>query len=178
MGKPLYMDNYSDYEQLTAEGRQNILGIQGQLWSETVKGPQQLEYYIFPKLLGLAERAWAQDPDWANFAQRSARMEGLDKAWNQFANTLAQRDLPRLDRLWGSVNYRVPPPGVILEKGEMRANIALPGLQIFYTTDGTEPTMQSTPYLKPVQIEAGTTLKVKAFSITGKSSRTATLLME
>ncbi len=178
MGHPLSMDNYADYEKLTEEGRKNILGIQGQLWSETVKGPQQMEYYIFPKLLALAERAWAPDPDWANFTAHSDRMEGLDQAWNRFANTLAQRDLPRMDHLWGSVNYRLAPPGVILENGLMRANVALPGLQIHFTTDGSEPTLQSTRYEGPLEIPAGATVKVKCFSVTGKSSRTTTLLME
>ena len=36
----------------------NIVGIQGHLWSETVRNPSQLHYMIFPRMLALAERAW------------------------------------------------------------------------------------------------------------------------
>ena len=34
-----------------------ISGIQGQLWSETVRRDEQAEYMIYPRLLALAERA-------------------------------------------------------------------------------------------------------------------------
>ena len=37
-----------------------ISGIQGQLWSETVRSDEQAEYMIYPRLLALAERAWHQ----------------------------------------------------------------------------------------------------------------------
>ena len=178
MGHPLSMDNYEDFEELTDVGRANILGIQGQLWSETVQGQEEMEYYIFPKLLALSERAWAADPPWANYTKRSERLAGLDQAWNVFANTLAQKDLPRLDRLWDSVNYRLPPPGILLENGQLKANSALPGLDIFYTLDGTEPTPNTQKYQGPVSVEAGTMVKVKTFTKTGRGSRTTTLLME
>ena len=38
----------------------SISGIQGQLWSETVRSDAQAEYMIYPRLLALAERAWHQ----------------------------------------------------------------------------------------------------------------------
>nr|WP_291612279.1 family 20 glycosylhydrolase [Colwellia sp.] len=37
-----------------------ISGIQGQLWSETVRSDEQAEYMIYPRLLALAERACHQ----------------------------------------------------------------------------------------------------------------------
>ena len=46
--------DFAELERLTPEGRKNIVGIQGQLWSETIKGPEMLEYYSLPKMLGLA----------------------------------------------------------------------------------------------------------------------------
>ena len=55
MGNPLDMDRYQDYVKLTEAGRKNVLGIQGQLWTETVKGHDMMEYYLFPKMLGLSE---------------------------------------------------------------------------------------------------------------------------
>lgn len=50
--------NGTPKERLTSEGKKHILGIQGELWSETIKGEQMMQYYIFPKIVGLAERAW------------------------------------------------------------------------------------------------------------------------
>ena len=173
MGNPLDMDRYQDYVKLRPEAKKNILGIQGQLWSETVKGPEMLEYYLFPKMIGLAERAWAPDPDWAHFPKRNQRLEGLDQAWNNFANGLAQRELVRMDYLWNGVNYRLPLPGAIIEDGKLKANVAFPGLSIHYTLDGSEPNADSPKYEAP--IEAKKPVNLKSFTSTGKSSRTSML---
>ena len=63
-----------------------------------------------------------------------------------------------------------PPAGVIIENGEAKANTALPGVNIHYTTNGSEPTSQSAIYNKP--IPAMGTLKFKTFDASGKSGRT------
>ncbi|MDE5632566.1 MAG: family 20 glycosylhydrolase, partial [Muribaculaceae bacterium] len=39
----------------------NVLGVQGQVWSETIRNSDHLEEMLFPKILGLAERAWNPD---------------------------------------------------------------------------------------------------------------------
>ena len=33
---------------------QNIIGIEAQIWSETIKGQEMVEYYYLPKLIGFA----------------------------------------------------------------------------------------------------------------------------
>ena len=173
MGNPLDLGLYEDYVPLTEAGEENVVGIQGQLWSETVKGQERLEYHLFPKMLGLAERAWAPDPDWAQLPKRSERLAGLEEAWNDFANKLAQRELIRLDHMWNGVNYRVPPPGAVIENGKLWANSAFPGLVIRYTLDGTDPDPDSPRYTEP--IDAKKPVKLKAFTATGKHSRTSIL---
>ena len=102
---------YAEREQLTEDGLRNVLGIQGQIWCETIKGPQMLEYYAFPKMLGMAERAWAAQPDWATISDLEQHDAAVQDAWNEFANRLGQRELPRLDWLFGGIAYRLPPPG-------------------------------------------------------------------
>ncbi|WP_422891498.1 family 20 glycosylhydrolase, partial [Nannocystis pusilla] len=47
---------------LTAEGRKNILGVQGQLFAETIRSFNGVEYLLFPKIMGLAERGWNAYP--------------------------------------------------------------------------------------------------------------------
>jgi hexosaminidase len=132
-----------------------------------------MEYLGFPKILGLAERAWAPQPAWATVDDPAARRQHLAEAWNAFANTLGQRDLPRLDALYGGVAYRLPPPGAVVEDGMLHANTAFPGLTLRYTTDGSEPTAASTRYTEPVAV-AGTVM-MKTFDTRGRSSRAAVI---
>jgi len=37
---------------------ENIVGMQGQLFSETILSEENFYYMVFPRLLALAERAW------------------------------------------------------------------------------------------------------------------------
>ena len=155
---------------LSAKGKANILGIQGELWSETLINPERLEASSLPKLLGLAERAWAAQPEWASEVNVKKRFEKLETDWNQFANTLGQKELPRLDYLHGGYSYRIPPPGAIVENGKVYANTAFPGMTIRYTLDGSEPNLKSAEYTEPFVIKG--TAKLKAFSASGTASRT------
>ena len=47
------------------EKPQNILGVQAQLWGETIRDFEQVLEYTLPKVLGLAERGWNASPEWA-----------------------------------------------------------------------------------------------------------------
>ncbi|HMO39451.1 MAG TPA: family 20 glycosylhydrolase [Saprospiraceae bacterium] len=170
MGKPFDINTfYAEMESMTPQGLQNVLGIQAQLWSETIRGQEMLEYYLLPKLFGLAERAWAAQPAWAAIAEQSAREQALTQAWSHFANAIGQRELPRLDYLFGGWNYRIAPPGAIIKDGLLYANTEFPGLQIRYTTDGSAPTMQSILYEKPVPVNKNVILRT--FDTRGRSSR-------
>jgi hexosaminidase len=171
MGNRLDLAAYrKTMEHLKPENRRNLLGIQGELWSETVKGGKMMEYYLFPKLIGLAERAWAPPPSWAELEDTEERETALDSAWNVMANVIGQREFSRLDHLYGGVNYRVPPPGAVIANGNLSANVAFPGLSIRYTDDGTEPTEGSPLYREPVKVSGQ--VKIRAFASAAKTSRT------
>ena len=159
---------------LTEEGRANVLGLQGQLWSETLIGPERLEYMAFPQLLAVAERGWSTAPARTSGEDEAERERRLDADWNEFANRLGRRELPRLDRLFGGVGYRLPPPGAVIENGRLKANVAYPGLTIRYTTGGQGPTRQSPRYTRPVRIESGP-VRLRSFSTTGRGSRVVTV---
>lgn len=49
---------------LLPEGRPHIIGVQGQLWSETIRSFDHVTYYLFPKSCGLFERGWNSSPSW------------------------------------------------------------------------------------------------------------------
>lgn len=159
---------------LTSAGRRNVLGLQGQLWSEMLPSPDRMEYMAVPRLLGLAERAWAPRPGWAGADRPGERYRRWSDAWTEFAARLGRRELPRISRLDPGWDYRLPPPGaVVTEDGRLEANVALPGLTVRYTTDGSRPASDSPPYTGPVEIEPGDRVKLRTFGPGGRGSRTA-----
>ncbi|WP_276371253.1 family 20 glycosylhydrolase [Chryseolinea sp. H1M3-3] len=156
-------------EHLRPEARKNILGIEAQVWSETIKGREMLEYYTLPKLIGFSESAWAAERKWETIEDKTQRETLIQQEWNVYANSLAKKELPRLSYLNGGYHYRIPSPGAIVENGKLKANVAYPGLIIRYTTDGTEPTLNSLKYENPVDIKG--TILLKSFDASGKASR-------
>jgi hexosaminidase len=169
MGQPMSADQFAASDRLTPTGRKHILGIQGQLWSENLRTPAQLDYMAFPRTIALAERAWAKEPRFAGQIDAAARETALAADWNVFANTLGQRELPRLHEIGGNVEYRIPPPGAIIRAGQLFANVAYPGLTIRYTTDGSEPTTDSAAYDNPVASRAR--FRLRAFDAYGHGGR-------
>lgn len=166
--------NEKGRELLKEESRDNIAGLQAQLWSETVKGGKMAEYYYLPKLLGFAERAWHGEAAWGGLADEKNRSASFERDWAGFARALGGREMPRLDGLFGGYNYRLPPPGALIKDGKLHANIAFPGLEIRYTTDGSQPGPSSPLYTAPVELPEGTTaLALRSFDTRGRGSRTS-----
>jgi len=170
MGNPLDMDAIAQMKRLTDKGKANFLGIQGQLWAETLIDPDMMEYYTFPKLLALAERAWSTSPEWASIENTAQRDKAMEADWNIFTNALGQRELTRLNYLCGGVDYRIPLAGGVIENGNLKANVRFPGLTIRYTTDGSEPNKKSTIYTQPVKVE-GKEVRLRVFNSEGRSGR-------
>lgn len=172
-GNPINRSMIKSKEALTAKGRANIVGIEAPLWSETNRTPEDFEYKMLPKLLGVAERAWAKDPTWAT-EKNAAKSEALyDQAWSEFTNIVGKRELPRLDYYAGGYGYRIPTPGAKIRNGKVEANTQFPGLTVRYTTNGTEPTVESPAYTGP--IAATGTIKLKVFNTVGRASQTVTI---
>lgn len=145
-GHSLDMESFASKVHLTEEGGKNIRGIEGSIFSETIKGSKQLEYLIFPKLLGLAERAWAPAIVSEGDSQEvwSAKIKGQ---WKVFANVLGQRELPRLSL--EKVSYRIPPVGYTINNGELICNTTFPGCSIMLNMkDGS-----IIKYLLPIKVE-------------------------
>jgi hexosaminidase len=172
-GNPLDPAVFAGKDRLTDYGRTHVVGIQGNLWSETVGGDGLADYMLVPKLFGLAERAWAPDPDWA-MERDPAKSEPLYReAWSRFVNVVGQRELPRLDREVPGINYRIPTPGLKGVDGLIYGSMELPGFTLRYTTDGTEPTVRSAAVRGPIPLRG--TVRVAAFNATGRKGQTARL---
>jgi hexosaminidase len=152
--------------------RASILGLEGLLWGENRKTPALLEYMAFPKMLGVAERAWNR---------HMPTPQTLGPAWTRFVNTLGQAELPRLDayrpvdvrreipqpRAVG-VNYRIPPPGARIENGQLLANTRYPGLALEISTDGGKSWVA---YSAPLSVTGSVLVRAKTSS--GRAGRVA-----
>ena len=156
-------------EILKPENRKNILGLQAQLWTETVKGPEMMEYYVVPKLFAYAEKAWAKAPKWETEPDAGKRIQAIEKDWNELANRIGQNEFARLDKMSGGFAYRIPLPGALLENDTLKANISFPGLTIRYTVDGAEPGINSPVYEAPVKVDGK--VLIRAFAPNGRTGR-------
>jgi len=121
---------------------QGYTGMQGFLWSETVRTPAQFDYMVFPRMLALAERAWHK-ADWElpvvtgeTFSANSVQVDQLaiSSDYSTFAYALATKELLKLDA--AGVQYRIPPPGAAVAGGVVQMNSAFPGLTLEYSSDG------------------------------------------
>jgi len=153
-----------------------ITGIQGQIWSENAKGQDVTEYLAWPRVLILAERAWASaniTNAWKNIHEQDKRLQAIENEWIGFANAIGQVEYPRLAKLNGGYNYRIAMPGVHVKNNKVFINIETPGLTIRYTTDGSEPTVSSPEYKEAIVLSGNITVKTTAFDTNGRSGRTA-----
>lgn len=170
LGRPLDPKVFEGKVRLSEKGRGNILGIQGCLWSETLTEEGRLEHMLVPKLLGLAERAWAPDPAWAGGGDGDLARRLHQEALSQFLNILGKRELVRMAREVPGVRFRIPAPGLKVIDGRMYANVMFPGMTLRYTTDGTEPTGRSPIYSEA--LPARGTVKIAAFDASDRKGPT------
>ncbi len=122
-----------------------FVGMQGHVWSETMRSDEQVEYMLFPRLLALAERAWHRAPwevpydtDGASYGRDSGRFteelrKKRDSDWNRFANIVASNELAKLDL--AGIAYRIPTVGARRTAGRLHCNLIFPGLKIEFRID-------------------------------------------
>jgi len=152
-------------EGLPADKHQYILGAQTNLWTEYIHTPDIVEYMLYPRVIAISEVDWSPKDkrNWEDFEQRLN---------NSFV---------RLDLM--GVNYHIPmPEGTLVQKvvftGE---SIEVPfsnsrNLDMRYTLDGTEPTLSSSLYGKPLVVTPQVKeIKIATFLATGKRSTIRTI---
>lgn len=135
-------------EELDAEARKHILGVQANMWTEYIADDSHLEYMLLPRAAALSEVQWTQPEN---------------KSWERFLAGLSHMaDI--YDQM--GVNYAKTVYEVISEvyvnakKNCVEVKLSTQGdAPIRYTLDGTEPDASSTLYTEPVEIREGCTLK-------------------
>ncbi|MDP4489255.1 family 20 glycosylhydrolase [Pseudoalteromonas piscicida] len=137
---------------LTAEQQAFIIGAQGALWTEYIKTPRHAEYMLFPRLSALAETLWSDktQKSWSDYSQY--RLPALLKRYQQMhLNTAYSSHKP-------IISSEINGQQLIATITSEIANTA-----IYYTLDGSEPTLQSQQYQKPLVITDETQLRARSY---------------
>ena len=77
--------------------KENIIGVQGQLWTETIRSFDHVTYYIFPKALGLFERGWNVSPVWEGTTVSDDPAFVDD--FNKFYSIINDKELPYYQKI-------------------------------------------------------------------------------
>jgi len=142
-------------QELDSLQRSHVLGMQANIWCEYIPTVARVDYMIFPRALGVAEKGWTavENQSWDSFAARLPR---------QFSN---------LSRL--GINYHIPPltgfsqENVFVSTGQVVFKTMDPSASIHYTLDGTDPTLSSPLYTHPFEVKQTTSIKVATFHENG-----------
>lgn len=168
-------DYVSQTTKLKTDKRHNLIGIQSQLWTETVTNPQKLDQMLLPNLIIFSEKAWAQKPSWLSITD-NLQEELMREDWNKFINLLGQRTLPLMDSNFPEIQYDLPKPGAIILADTLYVRTEFPGLKVRYTIDGTLPTQQSKAYTKPIFIEPDAIIHLSTFDTNSRGGKAIKLI--
>ncbi|MDH4070926.1 MAG: family 20 glycosylhydrolase, partial [Ignavibacteria bacterium] len=80
-------------EELTGDERRHILGAQGNVWTEYISTPEQVEYMAIPRMLALSEVVWSrkEQRDYSDFIARlTGHLPFLDHRGVNYARSIFQ----------------------------------------------------------------------------------------
>jgi hexosaminidase len=129
-----------------------ILGGQGNLWTEQIVTLPYAEYMVWPRGWALAEDYWSQNSskNWPDFVQRVEKH--FDRSLTEGVNFSSSMYDP-------IINFKKSGSRLTAE-----ISSEIPGLDIYYSTDGSMPGLYSQKYSKSIEIPEGpVTLKVVSF---------------
>ena len=137
--KDKFGHSYEAPANVDIQNGQKILGIQAQLWGETVRSNAQANYMLFPRLLIVAERAW-HTPQWTESYKKgvsysvnsghfnAAQINAMNADWIYFTDVLSKKAMLQLVK--DGIEPRVPLPGAVIKEGKLHMHSAFSGLQL------------------------------------------------
>ena len=166
-GTPLNITTAGDGK-AKLEKPENIIGIQAQLWGETLRSFDEVQYMLLPKMMCVSERAWTAMPEWSkNLTDNQA----YNEARHQYNLKIGTRELPLLKGM--GYTFRVGPPGIKVVDGMLYINTQYPDELVTYTLDGSEPTVDSPRWTAPVPVKTQPqVIKAKTFYLGHESVTT------
>ena len=153
---------------LNPSSRENIIGVQSQIWSETIRNEGILDYMFMPNIIVFSQKAWSHDDSWMNITDLDLKRIKIQEEWNKFANNIGQRLLPMVDEIYGGLSYDLPKPGGKIVNDSLYANTVFPGLHIKYTLDGSIPLNSSETFTSPLKVNEDEIINLRLFDNTGR----------
>ncbi|MDE5687896.1 MAG: family 20 glycosylhydrolase [Paramuribaculum sp.] len=145
--------------EVAPDAKGTIIGVQGQLWAETLRNNREMEYMLFPKMLGLAERGWNKN-------------RTFDEA--DFIRYINDRERPRWEA--ENITYRLRQPGVMVDsEGMVHVNAPASNLVIKVTADGTDPDFSSESYTAPFALGNAREIRARVYTPDGKRHSHSTI---
>ncbi|MBU2972387.1 carbohydate-binding domain-containing protein [Pseudoalteromonas sp. C2R02] len=144
------------------EKPENILGMQGQVWSESIRTEDQVLKMLFPRVLAVAERAWHKAP-WEGDNPSNAKRQ---QDWLKFSAALGKKELNKM--LLSGVSPYLPVPGGVIENGKLKANSSVPYLKIEVSLDNGSNWQ---PYLAPIKVTKDQKVKLRSYLNENSKSR-------
>ncbi|MCL4146620.1 UNVERIFIED_CONTAM: hypothetical protein GTU68_042627 [Idotea baltica] len=132
---------------------QLVLGIQGNLWGESIQHAGHANYMLFPRLFAIAEVAWSAQSkrDWAGFMDRlRPALDRLEARGIDYAPSLYQVSI--------QVDDDEATEGV-----ELSMTTEHGAMEIRYTVDGTPPTSEAPLYSEPILVQSTTQIQAASF---------------
>ncbi len=166
-GTPLNVSTAGDGK-VKLDKPENIIGIQAQLWGETLRSFDEVQYMLLPKMMGVSERAWTAIPEWSKDLTDD---KAYNEARHQYNLKIGTRELPLLRSM--GYTFRVGPPGIKVVDGMLHINSQYPDELVTYTLDGSEPTIDSPRWTVPVPVKTQPqVIKAKTFYLGHESVTT------
>ena len=84
--------------------KENVVGVQAQLWTETVRCFDHVTSYVFPKVCGVFERAWNASPSWegTTIADDPSFLQELDR----YYSTVVSHEIPYYEDMQIAYRHR------------------------------------------------------------------------
>ena len=149
----------------------NFLGVQGQMWTETVRNEGIFDELMYPNLIFLAEKAWSQQDKWTEDLLNPEIDNLMNNEWSNFVNTLGHRTLHHLPVLFGGVDFDLPKPGAVIINDTLFVNTIFPGLDVKFTRDGTIPSSDDELYIKETYTSESDNVTLRLFDKNGRGGR-------
>ena len=147
--------------QLNNEAKKNIMGVEAMMFSETMRDPKFIDYMMLPRLYALSYRGWNIPKD-----------DNQDE-WSNFVNQLGKIILPKLSAQMPDINYRISPPGLKIENGQILVNYQLPGFDLRYSVGNEMPNPKSPIVNGPIKDKG--VVNVAAFDKNGRQGHISTI---
>ncbi|MBW1654104.1 glycoside hydrolase family 20 protein [Flavobacterium quisquiliarum] len=138
---------------LTEAEKKLVIGAQANLWREYIDSDAQTEYMVLPRLAALSEVVWT-NTDKKNYGDFLNRLSDFLKIYDKLNYNYAKHILEV------SPEYKVD-----TENGQLILNLKTSSKSpIYYTVDGSEPTLKNKKYTESIIIRNSVTVKAAVIS--------------